>query len=343
MLIFFNAFVKTIEIIIEIIVSNVLKYINNNLNSCYFYLKNAHNESKGERAMAKCPKCNARLHIYNVSQFCPKCGTNMRYVNFEENFLREAKIAELTQATVHVKVRRLKAAFVGGKLQILRLVFMLLPVAALLIPNGSFTIDLPYYSHSVSFSVLGLYSVFTNGDFDYINAMCSSELFGEAFRELRTVIFLYALPVVFAIITLFTCLLCFISIKNMQKVICGAAACGAVSSIVSMVLIGRFSAAFSDSALLSASNGFGLIAAVLMFGVVIIVNALMQKKGIRVEYDEGMEERVAIYRKYKRGEVKIDDLPQPVVETEATRKIDEEIAKEEALFREKAEKEEVEV
>ena len=80
--------------------------------------------------MAKCPKCNARLHIYNVSQFCPKCGTNMRYVNFEENFLREAKIAELTQATVHVKVRRLKAAFVGGKLQILRLVFMLLPVAA---------------------------------------------------------------------------------------------------------------------------------------------------------------------------------------------------------------------
>ena len=170
-----------------------------------------------------------------------------------------------------------------------------------------------------------------------------SELFGEAFRELRTVIFLYALPAVFAIITLFACLLCFISIKNMQKVICGAAACGAVSSIVSMVLIGRFSAAFSDSALLSASNGFGLIAAVLMFGVVIIVNALMQKKGIRVEYDEGMEERVAIYRKYKRGEVKIDDLPQPVVETEATRKIDEEIAKEEALFREKAEKEEVEV
>ena len=324
----------------------MLKYMHNNLDYCYFYLKLmsiTDIQLKGERAMAKCPKCNAHLHIYNVSQFCPKCGTNMRYVNFEENFLREAKIAELTQAAVHVKVRRLKAAFVGGKLQILRLVFMLLPVAALLIPNGRFTIDLPYYSHSVPFSLLGLYSVFTNGDFDYINAMCSSELFGEAFRELRAAIFLHAVPALFAVITFLTSVLCFISIKNMQKVICGAAACGALSCIASMVLIGRFSAAFSDSALLSASNGFGLIAAVLMFGVVIIVNALMQKKGIRVEYDEGMEERVAIYRKYKRGEVKIDDLPQPVVETEATRKIDEEIAKEEALFREKAEKEEVEV
>ena len=298
---------------------------------------------KGERAMARCPKCNARLHIYNVSQFCPKCGINMRYVNFEENFLREAKIAELTQATVHVKLRRLKAAFVGGKLQILRLVVMLLPIAALLIPNGRFTIDLPYYSHSVPFSVLGLYSLFTNGDFDYINTMCSSELFGEAFQELRAAIFLYAVPALFAVITFLTSVLCFISIKNMQKVICGAAACGALSCIASMVLIGRLSSTFSDSALLSASNGFGLIAAVLMFGVVITVNALIQKKGIRVEYDEGMEERVAIYRKYKRGEVKIDDLPQPVVETEATRKIDEEIAKEEALFREKASKEEVEV
>ena len=63
------------------------------------------------------------------------------------------------------------------------------------------------------------------------------------------------------------------------------------------------------------------------------MNIIIDKKGIDVVYDEGVEERVAVYRKYKNGEVSIDDLPQPVVETAETRKIDEEIAKEEALVK----------
>ena len=53
--------------------------------------------------MANCPKCGHKLRLTDLSQFCPECGVNMRFVGFEENFYREAKYAELSQANVKVK------------------------------------------------------------------------------------------------------------------------------------------------------------------------------------------------------------------------------------------------
>lgn len=292
--------------------------------------------------MAKCPKCNAALHIYNVSQFCPSCGVNMRYVNFEENFLREAKTAELSQAVVSMKVARLKAALIGGKPQIVRLVVMLLPLVSLLIPSGSFELSLPYYSHGVQFGILGLYGVFTNGDFDYITAMGSSELLGSVFSQLRLALISLAVPAVFAVLVLLMSILCFISIKNMQKIITAASVLGAVSTLISVFFIFKFVSVSSDCAVLNAKNGFGWIAAVFSFALVAAINIIIDKKGIKPVYAEGIEERAAIYRRVKNGEVKIDDLPQPVVETAETRKIDEEIEKEEALLRESEKEESVE-
>ena len=55
--------------------------------------------------MKNCPKCSRRLRITDISQFCPGCGVNMRFYNFEENFIREAKLAELSQAGLKVKLR----------------------------------------------------------------------------------------------------------------------------------------------------------------------------------------------------------------------------------------------
>ena len=63
--------------------------------------------------MAKCPKCGKKLSIFDVSQFCPSCSVNMRFYNFEENFLREAKLAELSQAGLKVKLRNLRYSFSG--------------------------------------------------------------------------------------------------------------------------------------------------------------------------------------------------------------------------------------
>ena len=98
------------------------------------------------------------------------------------------------------------------------------------------------------------------------------------------------------------------------------------------IMIFVFASKSEGDILISGKGGFGLIFTMLMFAVVFYVNLMLWKKGIHPVYDEGVEERVRIYKELKDGKINIDDLPQPVVETEATRKIDEEIAKEEKLF-----------
>ena len=295
--------------------------------------------------MAHCPKCGTKLKLTDISQFCPKCGVNMRFVNFEENFYKEAKIAELSQANMHVKVRRLKASFIGSKLAIARLVVMILPLVSLLVPFGSFSLNLPYKAQTYQFSALGIYGLFNEGGLDYILGMTMSDQYGAAFTALRNALFAFAAVAVIAVLIFFVSVLCFISIRNMQKINVVLSVLGVIACAVSVVMIRQLVNMTSRNnlefgKLLSGKVGFGFLVCIAAFAAVFIVNLLLWRKGIPVEYDEGMLERVEIYKKVKAGEVDIDSLPQPIVETAETRKIDEEIAKEEASFKKKHEKEE---
>ncbi len=289
--------------------------------------------------MAKCPKCGHHLRLIDVSQNCPKCGVNMRFYNFEETFYREAKYAELSQAGLSAKLRRLKASFIGSKLTILRLAVMLLPLVSLLLPSGKFVMSLVLKQVETPLSALGLYSLFSGGGLNFVLGMTDAAVSGSAFSALLVVLAVYALTAVSAVLVLLTSVLGFISIKNMQKITCVFSVLGAAEAVASLVLIFRF-ASMSANPILSGEKGFGLLLTLVMFGVTFAVNFMLCRKGIPVAYDEGMLERIAIFKKVKKGELNLDDLPQPVVETAETRKIDEEIAAEEAAFREKYAKEE---
>ena len=292
--------------------------------------------------MAKCPSCGHKLKLTDLSQFCPACGVNMRFVNFEENFYREAKYAELAQAGVKVKFRRFKAAFIGSRLTIIRLCAALLPVLALLVPNGSFTLMLPFYEKKIDFSIMGLVSLFTGGDFGYVMQMAGSQRVGAAFAALKMALFGYLAVAAFAVFVLLASVLCFISIKNMQKVISVFACLGAAASVAALALIAVFGKVpdTADSiGILTGKGGFGLIAAIVAFAAVAVINLCLDKEGIPVEYAEGMEERARLYKELKAGKLDLDKLPQPIVETAETRKIDEEIAQERADYRKAHEKE----
>lgn len=283
--------------------------------------------------MANCPNCGKKLKLTDLSQFCPACGVNMRFVNFEENFYREAKYAELAQAQVRVKFRRFKGAFVGSKLTIVRLCISLLPALTLLIPAGAFLLKLPFYEKKVDFGIFGLLDLFSGGDLGYVLGMTGSGFAGAAFTALRTALFSFLAVAFFAVAVLLTTLLCFLSIKNMQKIISAVAALGAAAAIVSEALILRFASVYAESPVVSGKFGFGLIVTEAAFIAVIVVNLLLNKKGVPVEYGEGMEERARLYRELKAGKIDLDSLPQPVVPTEETKKIDEEIAKEKEEYR----------
>ena len=205
--------------------------------------------------MAQCPKCGKKLKFTDVSQFCPSCGVNMRFVNFEENFYKEAKYAELSQANMHVKVRHMKAAFVGSKLAIARLVVMLLPLVSLLIPAGSFAFSLPYKEAGYAFSALGVFGLFNEGGFDYVMKMTGSAVDAATFTALRTALFTYAAVAVIAVVILFMSILCFISYRNMQKIIAVTAAIGIVCSLAGAALIGSFVKATQNSVFLTGKTG----------------------------------------------------------------------------------------
>lgn len=284
--------------------------------------------------MAKCPKCEKKLRLSDVSQFCPHCGVNMRFFNFEETFTREAKIAELSQAGLKVKLRNLKYSFSGSKYVTAKLVVMLLPVITLLIPSGSFTISALFKTFGADFGILGIVNIFTGGVLNYILEMASSEISGTAFVSLIAALLSYVLVALCAVFCLLFSLFGFISIKHMHKITTVFAGAGMVMSVISTIMIFVFASKSEGDIIISGKGGFGLILTMLMFAVVFYVNLMLWKKGIHPVYDEGVEERVRIYKEVKAGRINIDDLPQPVVETAATRKIDEEIAKEEAVFME---------
>ena len=149
--------------------------------------------------MAKCPKCGRKLRITDVSQFCPGCSVNMRFYNFEENFIREAKLAELSQAGLKVKLRNLKYSFSGSKYITAKLVVMLLPLVSLLIPSGNISISAPFISFDAHFGILGIVNIVTGGALNYLLSMGGSDLVGDGFSALTAALVVFAVTAVFAV------------------------------------------------------------------------------------------------------------------------------------------------
>ncbi len=287
--------------------------------------------------MSVCPSCGAKLHIYNVSQFCPECKVNMRFYGFEDRFYHEAKLAELSLARVRVKVRRFKASLIGSKLAVARLCVMLLPAISLLIPSADVTLSLPFLRQALPMNIMSLINLFSGGGFSFINDMTASTVNGSGFSALLLLIYSQAAVTLFAVLAFLLSLLSFISMRNMPKFACTACAVGGAACIADYVLALKFAAAVSASSskMLSGNIGIGMLVTVAAFAAVFAVNLLLIKKPIPVIYEEGDLERTEISAKIKSGEIKLCDLPQPIVETAETRKINEEIKKEEEAFNKK--------
>lgn len=94
--------------------------------------------------MANCPKCGRHLRLVDWKQHCPDCGANIFVYNQQERLMQEADIAEVQYYHFQKKIDRLKAAFIGTKLAIVRIFTSLLPIAALFLPLIKATITEPF-------------------------------------------------------------------------------------------------------------------------------------------------------------------------------------------------------
>ena len=279
--------------------------------------------------MAVCPKCKQKLGLFDWSQNCPHCGVNMRFYNFEETFYREAKTAELSAAKVSIKIKQLKGAFIGGRLPIMRLAVLLLPLLSVLVPVLQFGLRLPFTERTYALSGIGLYKMFSDQTLSFVFSMVDDPFNGAVFGALRNILFAEVGAAVLGLLVFLMTALCFISIKKMSVLLCAVSALGMADAAATLILAFGFcaSAAEQSDSVLSGSMSFGAGVTFLMFAVVFVLNLLVAIKGVDIEYGEGDLERAEIAKKIKCGELKLEDLPQPIVETSETREIEEEIRK----------------
>ena len=283
--------------------------------------------------MSECPKCKQKISLLYLKQNCPHCNVNLRFYNFEENFYRDAKRAELSSAKISIFIAHIKASFIGSKLTIARICVMLLPLISFLVPYGKVVFAQPFLNDSVALSGLGLYGAYEGGYLPYIMSMTGSDVSGNSFILLGAALVSYILAAVAALLIFFMTILCFLNIKKMHKILAGTAGCGIVFSVLATILTAVFAALSTENGLISGSVYPGFIVSVAFFAAVAVINVLIGKHGLVIVYKEGDEERAAIAKKVKAGEINIDDLPQPIVETAETEKIRQEIEKQQELYR----------
>lgn len=267
--------------------------------------------------MKNCPKCGGRIRIYNVSQYCPHCKTNLMFYGFEERFYADAKLAEMSLANVRVKMQKLKVGLVGGKLQILRLIAFLFPIAALLAPFGSLTVTLPVFTRTYAVSGLGLYTAFTDGTFGLLGQLSGALIVGDDAKTLQAAYFALIATAAFAVLILLFSILSFISFKKMAVMLCTFSVLGTAGGAVTAVITNRL--ASSGTLLTFESSIWGIIAVTVGFGIVFALNLIIAIKGLPIEYKPGDLERVAVRKKYLNKEISLDDIEYPIFQTEEER------------------------
>ena len=262
----------------------------------------------------KCPKCNKEIGRFELSPNCKHCGVNIFYAQQETLLSEDAKRCELEYATFHILTAKLKNAFVGGKIQIMRIIAMVLAIGAIFVPFATVEANFSMFSVKFSFGAFGIYQAFTDGT---LNALINLGVYAPILQT--ALIMMLALIVLIFLCGLgvfITLLLSFINIRKSAVKAQIFAMTGMLISLMSAACSFTLDKSLSEYSFVVCKAGFGSIAcfAVLLF--IFILNKLIVTKNIQPEIKDIDLERVKIRKQIKNGELTYADLPLPVLESE---------------------------
>ena len=112
----------------------------------------------------KCPNCNGEIGRFELAANCKHCGVNIFYSQQEKLLTRDAKQCELEFASFRILKAKVKSAFIGGPVQILRIVAMLAAIGVIFIPFATLRTELPMLSAKISLGAFGVYQAFSGGE-----------------------------------------------------------------------------------------------------------------------------------------------------------------------------------
>ena len=247
--------------------------------------------------MANCPKCGYKLRMIDVKAECPKCGVNLLYYNQQERLALDADMAEEEHIKMQPKIDRIKFAFVGTKLSIVRLISFLIPIGVMFLPLASVNVDMPWNTIDKNISILNVVmDIIMNLKVDIlIDMIKGSDLTRVAFIFYAAAIIFILLAAVFAILNIpFDAVSC--SPKGFKRNVT-LSSCGIVFTVLSIVSFLIFNSQLSKAfgGIYSGSIGIGGFIVILGFAIIIVVNILIRKQNVPVKYTDVSEyvERIA--------------------------------------------------
>jgi hypothetical protein len=249
------------------------------------------------------------------------------FYGFEDRFYADAKMSELSQAGMRVRWKTIKANWVGNRNAKLRLATMVLPLLALLAPVASLQVQLPFAPQKWDAGLLGIASFVMGGagSLGFLQAEMTSPLFGGVFRLFAVTLALVAVAMLISLLVFVLSLFSCFNLRRLSAAVTVLNFLGAAVMLGALVVAIFLHRAGGTGDFAAASISFGAPLAILVFAGVGIINRGLWKHGVDVSFAEGDAERAEIYKRVKRGALKLSQLPYPVVETAQTRELEETI------------------
>ncbi len=268
-----------------------------------------------------CPKCGGEIPFYDLKPNCKHCGVNILYYSQEAQLARDAKRTELEGAAARMVIARIKAAFIGSKAAIARMVITLCAVAVLMLPFGSVKLHVPFFETTLSAGLIGVISGATNGLFTDLPNYLHSAVFAQ-----YATAFLLPAGILTVLLLLGTAIFCvylisFLKLEKLTKFMMIASLIGAVIALLGQVaaLVMAFASPLPATPAAQFNVGFGGLAAAAVWFAMFFINRVMLKKGIEPTYRENDVKRRDLLKKVRAGEVDLDSLSLPVFESEEER------------------------
>ena len=264
----------------------------------------------------KCPKCGGEIAMFDLKPNCKHCGVNIMYYTQEADLARDAKRTELEGAVARMVIARVKANFIGGKLQIARMVFVLIAAAALLVPFSGVRFSMPFFDDTLSFGLIGLIGAFKNGLLLKLPALLSGALISKQALAATVPAAFMLVIVILDLISAGAFLLGFLDLTKSTRVMRNTALVGAAVSLLSQIAAVVMKLVTKDTAHASVVLGFGALVSMALFVVLFLLNRALLQKGIEPDFRENDLKRKELLKKVRAGEVDLDSLSLPIFESE---------------------------
>ncbi len=266
-----------------------------------------------------CPKCGGEIPFYDLKPNCKHCGVNIMYYTQEAGLVRDAKRTELESAVARMVIARIKANFIGGKLQIARMIVFFVVAATTLIPFGGAKYSLPFFHEGLSAGLIGLIGAFQNGLLLKIPQLLVSALVSRATIAAVVPTALLFILTLLDVVLFVIYFLGFLNLTKCTRRLKNGALVGAILAALTQIAVVVLKFTTPANAFSSAVLGFGASAMAVAFFALFLINRALLQKGIEPVFRENDLKRKALLKKVRAGEVDLDSLPLPIFESEEER------------------------